>query len=325
MKEFYKFYKFWKNQDIFLNRNHIQNRMLSILIPVFNHNIIDLVNDLMEQGKGLNISFEIIALDDASDARFVDQNRVVGQWENVAFITRNSNIGRAAARNQLVRLARYPYLLFIDSDASVIHDQYLNHYLNYLNKGVVICGGTTYQLAPPEKKELLFRWKYGKTRESLSAKRRNKKPNAGFSGFNFMINKDLFLSIQFDENLKQYGHEDTLFGYELAKRGVKVLHIENPLLHLGLEPDHLFIEKTAAGLKNLYHLTMLYKENREFISQVRLLRVFYRLKRTGLLPLPVSVTRKLLRWTKRRLISYRPNLLFFDLYKLLYYSSLYCS
>ena len=124
--------------------------MLSILIPVFNHNIIDLVNDLMEQGKGLNISFEIIALDDASDARFVDQNRVVGQWGNVKFITRNSNIGRAAARNQLARLARYPYLLFIDSDASVIHDQYLNHYLNYLNKGVVVCGGTMYHLSTPE-------------------------------------------------------------------------------------------------------------------------------------------------------------------------------
>ncbi len=299
--------------------------MLSILIPVFNHNIVDLVNDLIKQGKGLNISFEIIALDDASDARFIDQNRVVGQFENVTFVTQNSNIGRAAARNQLARLARYPYLLFIDSDASVIHDQYLNHYLNYLNKGAVVCGGTTYQPAPPEKKELLFRWKYGKTRESLSVKKRNKKPNAGFSGFNFMIDKDLFLSIQFDEKLKQYGHEDTLFGYELVKRGVKVVHIENPLLHLGLEPDHLFIEKTTAGLNNLYHLTMLYKESREFINQVRLLRVFYRLKRTGLLNLPVPVTRKLSRWTERRLISSRPNLLLFDLYKLLYYSSLYCS
>jgi len=297
--------------------------MLSILIPVFNYNIVDLVSDLMVQGRGLTIPFEIIVLDDGSDARFVDQNRGVGQREHVRFITGNSNAGRAAARNQLAKQAVYPYLLFIDCDAAVIDEQYLKHYLDYLGEGAVVCGGTAYQIAPPGKKEFRFRWKYGKKRDSVRAKKRNKNPDAGFSGFNFMIDKNLFLSIQFDDKLKQYGHEDTLFGYELAKRGVSVLHIDNPLLHLGLEPDHLFIAKTRAGLKNLYHLTMLHDESSEFISLVRLLKVFYRLKRTGLLPLPESVTRKLLPWIEQRLVSSKINLLLFDLYKLLFYSSLY--
>ncbi len=297
--------------------------MLSILIPVFNRDIIDLVRDLIDQGKGLNMPFEIIALDDGSDTRFVDQNRRIGQWNNVKYITRNSNTGRAGTRNQLARLSGYSYLLFIDSDAAVVHEKYLNQYMDYMKEGVVVCGGTAYQPSPPEKNELLFRWKYGINRESRKARKRKKRPYAGFSGFNFMIDRKLFLSIQFDEKLKQYGHEDTLFGYELAKRGVNVLHINNPLIHLGLEPDYLFIAKTKEGLRNLYHLTMLHRESSEFILLVRLLRVFYRLHRARLLPLPEKYTRKLLPKAEKRLVASKPNLLLFDLYKLLYYSSLY--
>ncbi len=140
-----------------------------------------------------------------------------------------------------------------------------------------------------------------------------------------MIERKLFLSIQFDEKLMQYGHEDTLFGYELVKRGVNVLHIDNPLLHLGLEPDYLFIGKTKRGLRNLYHLTMLQKESKEFIDLVRLLRFFYRLKAAGLFPLSEAITRRVLRWAEKKLSTTKPNLLLFDLYKLFFYSTFYCS
>lgn len=297
--------------------------MISILIPVFNQTVTGLVRELREQGQRLNISYEVIVLDDGSESSIVDQNRVVGQWENVTFITGSRNIGRAAARNQLAKLANYTHLLFIDCDAAVLHGTYLSNYLENMDKGAVVCGGTAYQATPPEKKEFLFRWKYGKKRESVPAKQRRKNSYAGFSSFNFLINKDLFLSIQFDEKLRQYGHEDTLFGYELGRRGSHVLHIDNPLLHLGLEPGQLFIRKTEAGLKNLFHLTRLYGESREFIKLVKLLRVFYRLQRSGMLPLPESFTRRLVKMIEKRLLAADPNLLLFDLYKLLYYSSLY--
>lgn len=297
--------------------------MVSILIPVLNQTITDLVEDLQEQGKRLGIPFEIIVLDDGSESSFSDHNRVVGQWEHVTYLTGSSNMGRAAARNQLARHAKHPYLIFIDCDAAVPSEEFLARYMDFLTQEPVVCGGTVYQATPPENKELLLRWEYGKTRESVPAKRRNKNPHAGFSGFNFLIDKELFLTIQFDETLREYGHEDTLFGYKLWERGSNVLHIDNPLIHLGLEPDHLFIRKTKAGLENLYHLTRLYNERREFTRMVRLLRVYYRVRKTGVLPLSEPITRKLLKRIEGRMLSSKPNLLFFDLFKLLYYSSLY--
>ncbi|MBK9012976.1 MAG: hypothetical protein IPM82_02230 [Saprospiraceae bacterium] len=61
---------------------------------------------------------------------------------------------------------------------------------------------------------------------------------------NFLIPRQLFLEIQFDETLRQYGHEDTLFGMELARRQVPIVHIDNPLEHIGLEPVDVFLRKT---------------------------------------------------------------------------------
>lgn len=297
--------------------------MLSILIPVFNQVITDLIKELKDQGEKLTILFEILIFDDASDAYFHEQNRIVGDWENVTLITSEKNLGRAGARNKLANQANYPFLLFIDSDAAIPDTHYIQNYIPYLKEGVVICGGTEYENSPPKQEELILRWKYGKNREALSAKRRNKNPRAGFSGFNFLIDKNLFLSVQFHGELLDYGHEDTLFGYELMKKEAKVLHTDNPLIHLGLESTEIFVEKTRAGLKNLYQISTKHGEEQDFIKMIRLLRFFFRMKKIGILPLPNQLNKKILHILEKKLMHSNPNLLWFDLFKLLYFSSIY--
>lgn len=299
--------------------------MLSILIPVLNTSITELVRGLNEQGQRVAVPFEIIILDDASESTYLQQNAVLDNLESVSYHSLEKNLGRAGARNKLAQLANFQYLLFIDADAGIIHDQFLNNYIPYLKDGVILCGGTAYDQTPPVDKKLYFRWKYGIKRESKTASKRNKEPNAGFSSFNFLIDKDLFMSIGFEEQLNQYGHEDTLFGYELLKRNERILHINNPLLHLGLEPAGLFIEKTRNGLKNLHCLTQEYNEAKDFIKLVRLLRLFYRLRKMNIVPFPKRLSNSILSKTENKLKGSRPNLLFFDLYKLLYYSCLYFS
>lgn len=299
--------------------------MLSILIPVFNHNVVELVKTLREQGLKLKVPFEIIILDDASDPQYVSENRITGTWENVRYISIGKNLGRSVARNKLASLATADYLLFIDGDARVINENFLKEYISYCSGKIVICGGTTYEQEPPVKHELFLRWKYGIIRETRPAMERNKDPNAGFSCFNFLIESSLFNSLKFNENLDRYGHEDTLFGYELKKMSVPVKHIDNQLLHTGLEPNHVFIKKTLYGVGNLYQFLKQMQEPADFVQQIRLLKMFYKLKRLHLFPLPAFLNKRLMKLIERNLYAAKPGLFLFDLYKLLYFSSLYTS
>ncbi|MCC6726469.1 MAG: hypothetical protein IT258_18350, partial [Saprospiraceae bacterium] len=97
-------------------------------------------------------------------------------------------------------------------------------------------------------------WYYGRYREQTTAAARSRSPYHGFMTNNFLISKSIFLSILFDETLRQYGHEDTLFGMKLAERKVPILHIDNPLEHIGLESTEVFLQKTRQGLENLVKL-----------------------------------------------------------------------
>jgi hypothetical protein len=88
--------------------------------------------------------------------------------------------------------------------------------------------------------------------ESVSRKKlqkRAKHPWASFTGFNFIIDKSIFMKIRFNEDLKQYGHEDTLLGYQLRIAGVEIIHIDNALIHDGVESNEVFIAKTKLGVE----------------------------------------------------------------------------
>lgn len=67
---------------------------LSICIPVYNFDVNGLVNDLNDQIVSHNLDAEIILIDDASDAEFVQKNKPL---ENIVnhFIFLDNNIGRS--------------------------------------------------------------------------------------------------------------------------------------------------------------------------------------------------------------------------------------
>ena len=90
--------------------------MLSILIPVYNFNIVPLVKELHGQASRLSIPFEIIVLDDCSSELLRDQNKEVSSLPGVKFKILDRNIGRARIRNRLAEMAKYSSLLFMDCD-----------------------------------------------------------------------------------------------------------------------------------------------------------------------------------------------------------------
>ena len=138
----------------------------------------------------------------------------------------------------------------------------------------VICGGILYHDAPPGDPDKLLRWKYGKWREQRKASEKNKNPHEWFSTFNVLIEKTVFSKIRFNEELKQYGYEDTLMGYQLKKAGIEILHIDNGLIHEGLETNKEFLNKTKLGIENLSKLYDNVTDKKTFSRTVKILRTY---------------------------------------------------
>jgi glycosyltransferase involved in cell wall biosynthesis len=290
--------------------------MLSILIPVFNFNIVPLITELHRQATKANIPFEIIVLDDCSSELLRGQNRDVNRLSGVRFYELDKNIGRSRIRNRLAEMAVYNSLLFMDCDSEVPTDKYIENYLPFCNMEMVVCGGRAYRPEPPEEPEYLLRWLYGISKEQIPEMIRNLNPYRSFMTNNFLIAKSIILKIQFDESIVQYGHEDTLFGLELKKRGILVKHIKNPLIHVGLEISREFLRKTAEGVENL--LTLLHdgKIHLEDIKDIRLLKAYEFIKKFRLVRLYRSFYGFISSTVMRNLLGSNPSIFTFDLYKL---------
>lgn len=290
--------------------------MLSILIPVYNYNIVSLVKSLHKQAVEQMIDFEIIVAEDGSD-RDVDENSEIAVLEFCKHFVFEQNIGRSSIRNKLSELAQYGHLLFMDCDAVVESSHFIEKYLSFCHEECVVIGGTSYDETIVEPCFSL-RLTYGRKREARPATERSKN---SFSTFNFLISKTLFNKVRFDESLRGYGHEDMLFGHCLRELGVDFVHIDNPLIHCGLDKNDVFLQKTKEGVRSLFQLYL--SGNYPYLTtESKLLRTFVDLQNRGLSPylgklFPLFESR-----LKKMLFVRKPLLIFYDLYKLLYMCSL---
>jgi len=296
--------------------------MLSILIPVYNYNAVNLVQQLHGEAVQLGIPFEILLLDDNSDNNCKRDNLVLRDLPHTTLFELPTKAGRAIARNYLAGQAQYDYLLFLDCDSEPIDNKFIKKYLPYCQKNdIVVCGGTAYKKQKP-KTDSCLRWIYGMKCETKSAEQRSKTPNSKFSTFNFLIARELFLNIRFNEILRNYGHEDTLFGLELKNRNHTVTHIDNPLYHTGIDTNSVYLEKTRQGVENLKILMEQYPNSEELIQSIRLLKYYRILEKTHTTSLFLWHFRLCKNIMLANFNSRYPNLTLFNLYKLGYLCSL---
>jgi len=290
--------------------------MLSVLIPVFHCDPFALVRDLQQQLEQSGIVYEILIGDDTPSATKPDYQVKLEQSPHVIGTYRQQPLGRSANRNRLAQTASYPFLLFIDGDAAVPGPGFIERYVSRLQTDRVLVGGTLYHPQKPSDPALELRWKYGRSREEVPAAKRRLHAWKSFTTFNFCIPAQLFHAIRFDEGITGYGHEDTLFGFQLNQMGVPVEHLDNGLLHLGLEPAEPFLDKvdeSVVNLMRLYHTGVI---TRKMAQDIRLLNQWIHLKQSGLDWLNrilFGLVRKALR---KRLLRPNPPLLALDLYKL---------
>jgi glycosyltransferase involved in cell wall biosynthesis len=248
---------------------------ISLLIPVCDYDIVALVHSMKSCIGKIPEFAEIIIGDDGSTAENRAKYKAL-EDEKVKILTSEKNIGRAAIRNKLALEAMGDVLLFIDADAMVpgTAEAYIGKWIPSMTLSRVTCGGILYHESPTGDPDKILRWKIGKKKEQIKASERNKHPYTSFSTFNFLIDRTIFEKLRFNEELIHYGYEDTLLSYQLNKAGIKVLHIDNGLIHEGLESNRDFLNKTKSGIENLSKLYDSVTDKETFRSCVKMLRIY---------------------------------------------------
>jgi glycosyltransferase involved in cell wall biosynthesis len=294
---------------------------ISILIPVNDFDIVALIHSMKDGMSKVPEYCEILIGDDGSSEEYRKKYQSVAA-SHIRIISSEKNIGRASIRNRLIQEAIGDFLLFMDADAMIrgTAQMYLLKWLDYLNSGRVLCGGVLYQESPPGDPDKFLRWKYGRKKEQQKASDRNKHPHESFSTFNVLIDKSIFSKFRFYEELKQYGHEDTLFSYQLKKAGIDILHIDNGLVHEGLETNKGFLTKTKSSIENLSKLYDNVTDKKTFTSTVRILRHFRLLKFFHFTRIFAGLFIRFRERMEIRLDSSKVSLLLFRFYKL----SMFC-
>lgn len=286
--------------------------MISVLIPTYNYKCYTLAHDLQQQLEKSGEDYEVIVADDGGKDQVVAiSNHRINDLPGCRFIRRQENVGRAAIRNYLASEAKGEWLLFMDSDGEVVAEDFVKKYIDAAKEGHdVICGGIKHPDKCPSKEQSL-RWKYEKEHEV-----RIGYISKCFRSFCFMIRKEVFEKVQFNESYRKYGLEDVQFGKDLQEKGYSIHAINNPLQNRDIETNEVFLRKTEEWVSNLHLFAG------KLTDEVRLMKMVKRLKKAHVAWITAGVfciTKSML---KKNLCGSAPNLNVFAFYKLGYYLNL---
>jgi len=291
--------------------------MLSILIPTYNYAILALVKNVHQQCLEAQIPFEIICLDDQSDNDYQIENLIISTLPNCIYNVNQTNVGRTRTRQQLAEQAKYDWLLFLDADVIPVTSAFIQHYIDAIQPNTVIFGGYQYEKESTDASKIL-RYRYGKEREEKYASERNKNPYTYVFSGNMLVPKSIFLNFNYQANEKNYGM-DIYFGYQLYQQQISVLHLDNPILHLGLETNEVYFQKALQGVESRKK----YLLHEKGVDQMNpLVQAYAKLKKLGLTKLVAVGFKIVAPYLKKNILSTNPKLVYFDIYRLGYLCSL---
>ena len=296
-------------------------KQLSVLIPCYNSLCHDEVKSVWQQLTEYNlhasnkVEWEIIVVEDGStDETTLKENAKIALLENVRYIPRKENVGRAAVRNLLAHEAKYEWLLYIDSDVCVEHNTFIKKYIessdNIVVGGVRIFGNAM-------KLSYNLRYLYEKKASGKHTRtERQKHEHREFRTTNFLIARDIIFECPFDESFKSYGYEDVLFGKTLHDKGYPVKHISNPVTIIDYEDNATFVNKTEESLRTLHQFKDQLKDYSTLLKYATWTRM------SCLSPLLMIAYKIFGKTIRKNLAGNNPRLSWFNIYKLLYYLSL---
>jgi glycosyltransferase involved in cell wall biosynthesis len=287
--------------------------MLSVLIPVHNYDIRNLLRQIAHQCSQLHISYEIICLDDASDKSFEPCFQEIRKELKIQWSSTLKNIGRSAARNSLARQASFENLLFLDCDVSIPNEHFIQNYIRLIKQEdyQVVYGACVYCKEKPRDTKKILHWIYGTKNENPDLKHRLKYPYETFHTVNFLAKRSLLLKYPFDETITKYGYEDSLWAHTLKLQAIPIKHIENPVQHNGIYSNTIFLRKTAQSVRNLIYLDLTKKT-----IDTQLFKMINRIQSIGLDTLFFKIYRKTEKFIVKNLMSKNPSMTFLSIYKM---------
>jgi glycosyltransferase involved in cell wall biosynthesis len=292
--------------------------MLSILIPTYNYSVSHLIASLGKAMQATDIVFEILCWEDGSHLYLDDNKAICDTVAHAVHHVSNENKGRITSRTLMAKKAQYDWLLFLDADVELKGETFIKNYLSNLNSGYdAIYGGYAYNSIKPDT-NFILRWKYGRNYEQVKASVRNKQPYKVIISGNFMIKRDLFLDISSEIKNDGYGY-DNVFGALLKLKKIAIFHIDNAVIHNGLDKNSEFLNKVERAVETLH---LHHSKNKTISTENSLLEFYKSTKKIGLSKVVSVVFKTLKQPLRKQLLGNNPNMKLLQFYKLGYLCSL---
>jgi glycosyltransferase involved in cell wall biosynthesis len=230
--------------------------LLSVLVPVYNRDIAPLAHALLAEirGQDMGHQVEVVFVDDgSSDRGLATGNRHAIESLGVSclrLLELPRNLGRAGARNRLMAEAQGEWLLFLDADVMPDREDFLRAYLEHCRyDSAVVCGGISYARCLESEPAYSFYLFYGRRVSVAPAATRNRCPWRWLFTANVMVRRDVATAVPFEERFQGYGYEDMEWGVRIGQL-YGVVHIDNPVTHLGLLTKQMLQEKIRQAAPN---------------------------------------------------------------------------
>ncbi|MBX3478789.1 MAG: glycosyltransferase family 2 protein [Caulobacter sp.] len=249
---------------------------LSILIPFFGDDPVQLIRELSDQRQNV----EIVLLDDGGrDAALA--TRVAEAVQALAtpcrFVRLSANVGRARGRNRLTAEARADHFLFLDADMLPDHDSFLADWLALIDRedpGVAF-GGFSLDRTPYEREFALHRAMALRS-DCLSAGQRSLSPEKHVFTSNLLVRRQVFEAVAFDEGFTGWGWEDVEWAMRVARRW-PIAHPHIPASHLGLDTAETLARKYEQSAANFARVVESHPEVVSGYASFRVARILSRL------------------------------------------------
>jgi len=226
---------------------------LSVLIPFFRDDPVELAAALDEESAAMEASVEVVIMDDGSgDADLA--HRVTAQVKAMRlparFVRLHANEGRARGRNRLAGHARAGSFLFLDSDMRPDDRRFLATWADLVAREdpAVAFGGFSLKTAPDAPSFAVHRAMAAKS-ECIPYIERARQPEKYVYTSNLLVRRDAFAAEAFADDFKGWGWEDVEWAMRIARR-FRVVHVDNPATHLGLDTVEGLAAKYEQSVEN---------------------------------------------------------------------------
>jgi len=226
---------------------------LSVLVPFYRDDPSALIEALSEEAQALAGSVELVLLDDGSgddDLAQRVQARVQESRLPARFIRLKKNEGRSRGRNRLTASARGGSYLFLDSDMLPDDRRFLQTWADLIARQdpAVAFGGFSLLQAPQDAAFAVHR-AMSQRSECIPYQQRALQPEKYVYTSNLLVRRDVFTAEAFDSEFSGWGWEDVEWAMRVARR-FRVVHLDNPATHLGLESAERLAGKYEQSVAN---------------------------------------------------------------------------